>query len=257
VKLELKSGSLHYLDLGKGPAVLLIHAFPLNHAMWEPQLSALSAEFRLLVPDIRGFGGSQPPSAWTMEEMADDLDEFLEKAQAPGCALVGVSMGGYIALSFWAEYPRRVRKLVLANTRARADNEIEKAARNEMIAALEQSGASILPDRMLPRLLKPNSPAGVVRKVRGMIEETSASAAIYTVMALRDRPDSSTSLHRLSCPTLVLCGEDDLIVRDEESRAMADAIRGSRFVRVPGSGHLSNLENPDEFNRVVLDFLRQ
>jgi len=110
---------------------------------------------------------------------------------------------------------------------------------------------------MLPRLLKPNSPAGVVRKVRGMIEETSASAAIYTVMALRDRPDSSTSLHRLSCPTLVLCGEDDLIVRDEESRAMADAIRGSRFVRVPGSGHLSNLENPDEFNRVVLDFLRQ
>ena len=256
MKLELKSCSLHYLDLGKGPAVLLIHAFPLNHAMWEPQLSALSAEFRLLVPDIRGFGGSQPPSAWTMEEMADDLDEFLEKAQAPGCALVGVSMGGYIALSFWAEYPRRVRKLVLANTRARADSEIEKAARNEMIAALEQSGAGILPDRMLPRLLKPNSPPGVVRKVRGMIEETSAPAAIYTVMALRDRPDSSTSLHRVSCPTLVLCGEDDLIVRDEESRAMADAIRGSQFARVPGSGHLSNLENPDEFNRVVLDFLR-
>jgi len=256
VKLELKSGSLYYLDLGKGPAVLLIHAFPLNHAMWEPQLSALSAEFRLLVPDIRGFGGSQPPSAWTMEEMADDLDEFLEKAHAPGCALVGVSMGGYIALSFWAKYPRHVRKLVLANTRARADNEIEKAARNEMIAALEQSGARILPDRMLPRLLKPNSPPGVVRKVRGMIEETSAAAAIYTVMALRDRPDSSTSLHRVSCPTLVLCGEDDLIVRDQASRAIADAIRRSRFARVPGSGHLSNLENPDEFNRVVLDFLR-
>src|SRR5437870_11786034 len=170
--------------------------------MWEPQLSALSAEFRLLVPDIRGFGGSHPPSAWTMEEMADDLDEFLEKAHAPGCALVGVSMGGYIALSFWAKYPRHVRKLVLANTRARADNEIEKAARNEMIAALEQNGASILPDRMLPRLLKPNPNPDALARVRTMIESAGSSAAIYAVMAMRDRPDSSTLLYRVGCPTL-------------------------------------------------------
>ena len=77
----------------------------------------------------------------------------------------------------------------------------------------------------------------------------------YAVMALRDRPDSSTLLHRIHCPTMVICGEEDLLVHGDESRAMADAIRGSRFVRIPKSGHLSNLENPDEFNRVVLDFL--
>ena len=257
MKVELKSGSIHYLDLGKGPTVLLIHAFPLNHAMWEPQLSPLSAEFRLLIPDIRGFGGSQPASAWTMEDMADDLNEFLEKTHVPDCAVGGVSMGGYIALSFWAKYSKRVGRLVLANTRARADNESEKAARNQMIAALEQTGASILSDRMLPRLLKPDSPVGVVRKVRSMIEQTDASAAIYAVRALRDRPDSSTLLHRIRCPTMVLCGEDDLLVHGDESRAMADAIPGSTFVRVPDSGHLSNLENPTEFNRVLLEFLRR
>ena len=161
MKLETKSGSLEYLDLGSGRTVLLIHAFPLNHAMWEPQLPVLSAEFRLLVPDIRGFGGSQPPSPWTMETIADDLNGFLEKIDVPDCAFVGVSVGGYIALSFWSKYPGRVRKLVLANTRARADTETEKAARNDMLAALEQRGTAILPDRMLPRLLKPNSPPAV------------------------------------------------------------------------------------------------
>ena len=257
MKLELKSGSLEYLDVGRGRTVLLIHAFPLNHCMWEPQLSVLSAEFRLLVPDIRGFGGSQPPSPWTMETIADDLNGFLEKIDVPDCAFVGVSVGGYIALSFWSKYPGRVRKLVLANTRARADTETEKAARNDMLAALEQRGTTILPDRMLPRLLKPNSPPAVVSRVRSMIDEASAPAAIYAVMALRDRPDSSTLLHRIHCPTMVICGEEDLLVHGDESRAMADAIRGSRFVRIPKSGHLSNLENPDEFNRVVLDFLRQ
>ena len=257
MRLQLKSSSLEYLDVGRGRTVLLIHAFPLNHAMWEPQLSALSAEFRLLVPDIRGFGGSQPPSPWTMETIADDLNEFLEKMNVPDCAFVGVSVGGYIGLSFWAKYPKRIGKLVLANTRARADTETEKTARNEMIAALEQGGTAILPDRMLPRLLKPNSPPGVVRKVRSMIDEASAPASIYAVMSLRDRPDSSTLLHRINCPTMVICGEEDLLVHGDESRAMADAIPGSHFVRIPQSGHLSNLENPDEYNRVLLDFLRK
>ena len=164
-------------------------------------------------------------------------------------------MGGYIALSLCARHSKRVRQLVLSNTRARADNEAEKAARNEMIAALEQTGPSILPDRMLPRLLKPNPLPEVVGKVRSMIEEVSASAAIYAVMAMRERPDSSTWLYRIGCPTMVVTGDEDAMIRVEDSRAMADVIPGSRFIRIPNSGHLSNLENPDQFNRALLDFL--
>ena len=255
MNLELKSGSVSYLDQGRGSVVLLIQAFPLNHKMWEPQLASLSSEFRVLAPDIRGFGGSQPPCPWTMEAMADELDEFLEKLGVAECAVVGVSMGGYIALSLCARYPRRVRQLVLSNTRARADNEKEKGARNEMIAALEQSGALILSDRMLPRLLKPNPLPEVVDKVRAMIEEVSASAAIYAVMAMRDRHDSSTLLYRIGCPTMVVTGDEDTMIRVEDSRAMADVIPGSRFMRIPNSGHLSNLENPDQFNHALLDFL--
>ena len=255
MKVQLKSGTVNYLDQGKGPAVLLIHAFPLNSDLWAPQIGVLSSRFRVIAPDIRGFGESQPPSAWTMDEMADDLNDLLDKAGIEECAVAGVSMGGYIALPFWSKHSKRVKQLLLANTRVRADNEAEKAARNEMIAAIQQKGAAILPDRMLPRLLQPNPSPDVVRTVRGMIERVDSSAAAFAVMAMRDRPDFSSVLHRISCPVMVVTGENDVIIRVEDSSAMAGAIPGARFEQIPHSGHLSNLENPEEFNRALLDFL--
>jgi 3-oxoadipate enol-lactonase len=255
VEIELNSGKLNVLDQGKGPAVLLIHAFPLHHGMWDPQLPVLSARFRVIAPDLRGFGQSRPPSPWTMEQMADDLNTLLDRLDVDTCSLAGVSIGGYIGFAFWSRYPKRVRQLVLCNTRARADNELEKNGRNEMIGAIQQNGVSILPDRMLPRLLGPNAPQDVVKKVRTMIEATDASAAIYAVTAMRDRMDFSTALHRIQTPTMVVAGEKDAIIRADEARSMADAISGSRFVQIPDSGHLSNLENPEEFNRALLGFL--
>jgi pimeloyl-ACP methyl ester carboxylesterase len=247
---------MNTLDQGMGPAVLLIHAFPLNHTMWEPQLTTLTRHFRVIAPDIRGFGGSHPASPWTMEEMADGLNSMLDRLGITTCAVAGVSMGGYIALPFWFKYPHRVRRLVLANTRARADNETEKAARNEMIAAIEANGTAILPDRMLPRLLGPKAPAAVVTTIRKMIEGVDPAAAAYAVMAMRDRVDFSTEVQRIQCPTMVVTGEDDVIIRLEDSQALADSIPGAQYFQVPDSGHLSNLENPADFNRVLLEFLR-
>jgi pimeloyl-ACP methyl ester carboxylesterase len=145
--------------------------------------------------------------------------------------------------------------LILANTRARADNEAEKRGRTEMIAALQQSGTAILPDRMLPRLLKPNAAAPVVKRVREMMAATTATGAIFALMAMRDRPDMSTVLHRITCPTLVIAGNQDAITRIDECRAMAESIRDCKFASIPDAGHLSNLENPAAFNRALLDFL--
>jgi pimeloyl-ACP methyl ester carboxylesterase len=256
MQLQLKSGVVHYLDQGSGTPVLLLHAFPLHHEMWAPQIDVLSREYRVIVPDIRGFGEAQPASPWTIADAGDDLDELLQAIGVDHCVVAGVSMGGYIALPFWAKYPKRVRKLVLANTRARADNETEKGARDDMIAAIQQYGTSLLPDRMLPRLLKPNPAPDALRQARRMIEQTHPAAVIYAVTALRDRPDNSTLLQRINCPTLVVSGTDDVIIRLEDSRALADAIPDARFVLVPESGHLPNLENPKAFNAALLDFLR-
>lgn len=243
-------------DPGTGPAVLLIHAFPLNSRMWDPQLASLASQFRVIAPDVRGFGRSQPPSPWTMDEAADDINALLDSSGVDSCAVAGVSMGGYIALAFWSKYPQRVSRLVLANTRARADTETEKTARNEMIAAIQQNGTAMLPDRMLPRLLRPNAPQEIVQGVRKMIEEAHPSAAIYAVTAMRDRVDFSSAVHRIQCPTMVVTGSDDVIIPADDARVLAAAISGCRFVQVSHSGHLSNLENPDEFNRGLLAFLR-
>ena len=253
--LQLKSGNLNYLDQGSGPAVLLLHAFPLNHTMWQRQVASLSSRFRVIAPDIWGFGESSPALPWTIDSVCDDLVEFLDRLGLGECAIAGLSMGGYIAIPFYSKYPERVRQLVLANTRARADNEAEKAARTEMIAALEQNGARILPDRMLPRLLQANPPPEIVRVVRDIIEQASAQAAIQAVMAMRDRPDCSTVLHRIKCPAMVVAGEYDLITRIDDCRAMAETISGGRFLRISNAGHLSNLENAEEFNRALNDFL--
>jgi 3-oxoadipate enol-lactonase len=244
-----------YLDAGQGPPVLLLHAFPLNHSMWRSQIAALSSRFRLVAPDIRGFGDTQPPGPWTLEELADDLAELLQRLAINRCAVVGLSMGGYIALPFLEKYPNRVGALVLANTRARADNESEKTARNEMIAALQQNGAGILQDRMLPRLLQPNPSPDTVRMVRTMMTSVEPAAAIYALIAMRDRPDRSTLLHTIDCPSLVISGENDAITRTEECRRMAETIPGAQFVQIENAGHLSNIENPEQFNDALGQFL--
>jgi len=223
--------------------------------MWQSQVAVLSSRFRVIAPDIRGFGESLPASPWTIDEMCDDLAEFLDQLNIKTCAVAGLSMGGYIGLPFCLKYPDRVLQIILANTRARADNETEKAARTEMIAALEQHGAGILPDRMLPRLLQPNPSPEVVHLVRDLMANTSASAAIYAVMAMRDRPDCSSRLHRVSCPALVVAGENDVITNTDECRSIAEGIPGGRFVLISKAGHLTNLENPQEFNRAITDFI--
>jgi 3-oxoadipate enol-lactonase len=246
---------LAYIDEGTGPAVLLIHAFPLNRAMWAPQIPELKNRFRVIAPDVRGFGQTPASGPWTLDDAADDFAALLDSLRIQECALLGLSMGGYIALPFYAKYSERVRRLVLADTRARADNDAEKTSRSEMIGALEQFGNVILADRMLPRLLKPNAELSVVTRVREMIETTSATNANYALMAMRDRPDASAVLERVSCPVLVIAGENDAVTRTDESQMMASHVADGQFVVIPDAGHLSNLENPAAFNRALEAFL--
>ena len=248
-------GRLSYVDEGSGPVVLLIHAFPLNRAMWAPQITELRKRFRIIAPDLPGFGDTPAHSPWTLQDAADDLAELLDSLKVHDCAVVGLSMGGYTALPFYNKYSDRVRRLVLANTRARADNDVEKAGRSEMIAALEQFDNVILADRMIPRLLKPNPEEHVVDRVRAMIATTSAASAIFALMAMRDRPDASAVLDRVSCPALVIAGEFDVVTRTEECQMMASRIADSRHVVIPDAGRLSNLENPSAFNDALDSFL--
>lgn len=225
--------------------------------MWQSQMDAFSDRYRVVTPDVFGFGGSQPPRSWTMADMGDALAALLDQLQIGNCTLAGISMGGYISIPFVLVHPQRVDRLILAHTRARADLDAEKAARNGMIATLKKEGKASLPDKMLPRLLAADASHEVKKSVRDSIERASERACIHAVTAMRDRVDQTANLGRITCPTLVITGGADAIIKVEDSERMASAIPAGQIRVIEGAGHLSNLETPSEFNQALDEFLSQ
>jgi 3-oxoadipate enol-lactonase len=120
-------------DVGRGDPVLFVHAFPVNRRMWAPQVEALSANYRCLTVDLRGFGESDVPTGpYSLDVVAADLAGLLDALRLERVTLVGLSMGGYLAFAFWRRYADRLRALVLANTRAAADTEATRASREAL-----------------------------------------------------------------------------------------------------------------------------
>jgi pimeloyl-ACP methyl ester carboxylesterase len=233
----------------------LIHAFPLDSSMWQQQAEFFAGRYRVITPDVIGFGGSQPSRPWTMPEMGQELAFLLDHLRIETCTLAGLSMGGYIALPFALTYPSRVERLVLAHTRARADLDAERTARNTMIDELRRDGIGSLPDKMLPRLLGPDASTTVRTFVKTSIERSTAEACIGAVTAMRDRTDQTARLANLKCPTLVVAGSGDAILKVEDCEKMAAGIPHGKFVVIPRTGHLSNIEDPGAFNAALEGFL--
>jgi len=248
---------LSFSEWGNGHALVFIHAFPLDSSMWQAQIEFFRERYRVITPDVPGFGASQPTRSWTMREMGEQLAALLDHLGIEKCTLAGLSMGGYISLPFALAHPTRVERLVLAHTRARADNETERSARNAMIDELQRDGYASLPEKMLPRLLSPDASAGVRDFVRASIRKTSAQACIHAVTAMRDRTDQTGQLGNLHCPSLVIAGSGDAILKVEDCEKMASAIPGGEFVVIPRTGHLSNLEDPETFNVSLDRFLKR
>lgn len=248
------------IDRGAGPAVLLIHGFPLDQSMWQAQLDALAMNNRLIAPDLRGFGRSTVTEGTvTMEQMADDLAALLDALglKQPVC-LCGLSMGGYIALAFWRKYRERVRSLVLCDTRSAADTPEAAAARGTLAERATAEGMEQVAEAMLPKLIHPETPKvrpRVAAAVKQMILGTNPRGAAAALRGMAIRPDSANLLPTINVRTLVIAGEKDAISPPEEMRKIAAAIPGARFVVIPEAGHMSPMENPERFNEELQSFL--
>jgi len=245
---------LHFRDVGSGPPVVLLHAFPLSGEMFEPQWTALSGRARLIVPDLRGFGGSDTgPSPSEMGAMADDVLGLLDHLGVDAAVVGGVSMGGYASLALLRNDPGRVRALVLADTQTAADD-APACERRETSAreVLEKGPAALLPS--VDKLLAPSAPAELRARVSAWIAGGSPEgfAAAQRGMALR--PDARDILARFGGPVLVLVGADDVLTPPAKARAMADLVPGAELVEIPGAGHLANLEQPLAFNAALVRF---
>ncbi len=244
---------------GHGPDVVFLHSFPLDRTMWTGQLVAAGAAGRRAVlMDLPGFGRSPVPAgaAPTIDTCAHAVVSTLDGLGSRRAVLVGLSLGGYVALAVAALAPSRVEALVLADTRAAADDPATRAGRIVNLALVRDRGVDALVAKMLPHLVAPSCPEEVRARVRAVGAAQSREGVTFALLAMRDRPDRSGLLPTLGVPTLALAGEHDVITPPEEMRAMAAKIPGGRFEVVAGAGHLSSLEQPARFNAALERFLR-
>lgn len=253
---------VRWLEAGPpdSPDVLVwLHAFPLSAAMWEPQLEAPPPGWRVVAPDLAGFGETDdrggPPA---IDDFADDLDRLLLQAGAGRVVLGGLSMGGYAAFAMMRRHPSRVRALVLADTRSAADSPEARDGRDRMLAVLREQGVAGVAAQMLPNLLgattRRERPA-IVSRVRALIEANGAAGIARAIERLRDRPDATPQLARIDVPALVIAGDEDTITKPDEARALAAGLPRGSLAIVPAAGHLSSLEHPEAFDAAVSRWL--
>jgi len=250
-----------YRELGDGPgeSLVLLHAFPLNGRMFEPQMEAFSEGRRVVVPDYPGFGRSpRTPAQPDIRYYAEGVRGILDRLSLERVVLGGVSMGGYVAFGCMRLFPERVSGLILANTRPDADSEETRENRKNMARRVADEGVEVLIELQMWRLLARvtlEKNEEVVEEVRDMILESSPGGVVAALGAMRERPDSTPLLEEIEVPTLVIGGEEDGISSPEVMGAMAEKIPDSRHVTLPRAGHLSNLEAPEGFNAALREFL--
>ena len=236
-------------------AVVLLHAFPLDRRMWRAQLATLEAEgVRAFAPDLRGFGAaSAAPYPTSLDEHADDVAALLDRHGEHLAHVVGLSMGGYVALAFAKKHASRLAGLVLADTRASADSPAARLARDTNIAKVRAEGTSALVEGMLPKLLSPRAHASVIAEVRAIASEQPIEGLAAALAAMRDREDLTHVAEQLRLPTTIVVGAEDVITPKDEAQALAHRMKDARYVELVGAGHLSNLEQSHAFSSAILD----
>jgi pimeloyl-ACP methyl ester carboxylesterase len=251
-------GEIAYDDIGSGAPVMFLHGFALDRTMWAAQTSALAGQSRCLAIDIRGFGESPPAPPFSMDRYADDAVAVLDAAGMERATVVGLSMGGYTAFALWRRHAERVRALVLADTKAGVDGPDARARRRELIEVARTGGPEAVAEQQIAGVLGKTTRErrpDIVTMVRRIMTRASVGGIVGALEAMLARPDSTPTLATISVPTLVIVGDEDVLTRPTEARAMHKAIAGSRLEILGGAGHLSCMERPASFNTVLSEFL--
>lgn len=244
---------------GSGPPVILLHAFPLSSGMWEAEIQAISHAARVIAPDLPGFGKSARQTAPSIPEMAHAVAQLLDYLNVKEPAFVGgLSMGGYVAFEFLRNFPSRVRALGLFSTRAAPDTPEGRENRLKTAEKIRAEGLDPFPKAILPKLVGKTtmqSRAAVVDRVTQLILANEPEGVADALLAMAGRRDSADLLPGLSCPALVVAGEEDAFIPISEAEALVRSIPGARLEKIPGAGHLVNLEQPEAFQQVLVNFL--
>ncbi|MBP6672063.1 MAG: alpha/beta fold hydrolase [Bacteroidetes bacterium] len=264
MKATINNSLLRYIDVGpqNSVPVIFIHGFPFSHKMWNfpgGQVEALTATNRVVAYDLRGHGESEVGTGhYAIELFVDDLFLLMDHLNIPKAVLCGLSMGGYIALRAVERNPDRIAGLVLADTKSEADSNEAKIKRANGIKFVQSNGMKYYAQDYVKIVFAPpafEGKAESVKMIQSIVERTAPTAIFGTLLALAGRTDTTNSLQNIKCPVLIMVGEKDNVTPVAASQIMKDKIPGAEMVIIPGAGHVSNMENPAEFNKHLTAFL--
>jgi pimeloyl-ACP methyl ester carboxylesterase len=257
---NIRSISVAYEDNGQGITLVFVHGHPFNRSMWRDQLRAFSPHYRVITPDLRGYGESTViPGKTSLEDFARDIAGLLEQLSIANIVLCGLSMGGQIALEFYRLFPHRVRALILADTFAQLDTEEGRQARYDMAERLMKEGMDGYAGESLPKMIAPKTIAEqpeVAAHVLSMMRATPPAGAAAALRGRAERRDYTPLLPDIAVPALIIVGSDDEFTPVRDAEFMRQRIPNSRMAVIDGAGHMPNMERPAEFNRIVEEFLR-
>lgn len=240
---------------GQGKSVLLIHGFPFHSGIWNPYTTLLSDQFRVITVDLPGFGKSAPlASPFTLAQVANTLVEWHQQQNIRDLAVVGHSLGGYVALAMVKQNPQMFSRLILFHSTAYADSAEKKESRTKVATFVKEHGALPFTTGFIPPLFADAShPA--IENVRQIASEASAEAVIGYTMAMKDRPDQIKTLESFENPTLFLAGQQDPGIPVESILKQASHCQKPQIHIFEGVGHMGMLEKPAETAAEIKDFL--
>lgn len=249
-----------YDDVGSGPAIILLHGFPFDRSMWREQIDFLNAHgYRAIAPDLCGSGeASDKRTITTMEAMARDVAGLMDKLKIDRGIICGLSMGAYVAFEFIHLFASRVRALILCGPKAEGPDETEKVSREAQALRVLAEGMDFAVESISTKLLAQKTVAEkpeVVARVREMVLSTDSHCAAAAQRGLAARRDYSADLAKINVPTLIVAGREDGVRTPEDAEFIHRNIRDSQLVTIDDAGHLMNMEQPEIFNRAMLDFL--
>jgi 3-oxoadipate enol-lactonase len=264
MKATINNCLTRYVDVGSHSSVpvIFIHGFPFSHRMWNfpgGQVEALSATHRVIAYDVRGHGESEVGTGhYSIELFVDDLFALMDHLSIPKAVLCGLSMGGYIAQRAVERDPERVLGLLLCDTKSEGDSNEAKIKRANSIKFVKANGMKFYAQDYVKIVFASSSfdsHAESVKMIQSIVERTAPLSIFGTLLALAGRTDTTAALPNITCPTLVLVGEKDNVTPIAASQILKDKIPGAEMAIIPGAGHISNMENPSEFNKHLVQFL--
>ncbi|MGI4863041.1 MAG: alpha/beta fold hydrolase [Janthinobacterium lividum] len=265
-KIDLGDAQLYYEEAGHGAPLVLLHGHSFDCRMWDPQLAELAQHYRVIRYDMRGYGRSSLPVEGTQFLHADDLNRLLEALHIPKAHLVGLSLGGFVAVDFMALHPEKVLSVVACSGSIyprpgpeEPITETEIARRRTEIAQLQASGTVAFKKQWLKSLLKSSGPDSV--KSASLLRQMVQDWSMWQPLHIEPRVLLGRSLvpqlqaHPVRVPLLLLAGQRESLARQHDNETLSKLVPGAQVSLVPNAGHVANLDNPAAFTQAVLQFL--